>query len=70
MNIKSSEHTEQMLFQESEYFKAKSRERYKIEARNSELKHRHGYEVASSSGLASMQLQGAMAIFTVNLKKY
>lgn len=69
VSIKSGEHREQMAFQESEYFKAKSKERYKIEAKNSELKHRHGYDVASSSGLAGMQLQGAMAIFTVNLKR-
>lgn len=69
VSIKSGEHTEQMSFQESEYFKAKSRERYKIEAKNSELKHRQGYDVASSSVLTGMQLQGAMAIFTVNLKR-
>ncbi|MBP3039914.1 transposase, partial [Bacillaceae bacterium Marseille-Q3522] len=60
---------EQEKFQESEYFKEKSKERYKIEAKNSELKHRHGYNVAKSSGLLGMQLQGAMAIFTVNLKR-
>lgn len=69
VSIKSNEHTEQANFQESEYFKEKSKERYKIEAKNSELKHRHGYDVASSSGLLGMQLQGAMAIFTVNLKR-
>lgn len=69
VTIKSSEHTEQMTFQESEYFKAKTKERYKIEAKNSELKHRHGYDVASSSGLLGMQMQGALAIFAVNLKR-
>lgn len=69
VSIKSGEHTEQMVFQESEYFKEKAKERYKIEAKNSELKHRHGYDVASSSGLVGMELQGAMAIFTVNLKR-
>jgi transposase len=69
VSIKSAEHKEQMAFQESEYFKAKAKERYKIEAKNSELKHRHGYDVASSSGLLGMELQGAMAIFTVNLKR-
>ncbi len=69
VSIKSAEHTEQAKFQESEYFKEKSKERYKIEAKNSELKHRHGYDVASSSGLIGMEMQGAMAIFTVNLKR-
>lgn len=69
VSIKSKEHSEQMVFQETEYFKAKSKERYKIEAKNSELKHGHGYDVATSSGLLGMQLQGAMAIFAVNLKR-
>lgn len=69
VTIKSEEHTQQIAFQESEYFKEKAKERYKIEAKNSELKHRHGYDVASSSGLTGMHIQGAMAIFTVNLKR-
>lgn len=69
ISIKSNEHTEQMKFQESDFFKEKSKKRYKIEAKNSELKHRHGYDVASASGLSGMELQGAMAIFTVNLKR-
>lgn len=69
VSIKSNVHTEQIKFQESDYFKEKTKERYKIEAKNSELKHRHGYDVASSSGLIGMELQGAMAIFTVNLKR-
>lgn len=67
--IRSTEHTEQIAFQESEYFKEKVKERYKVEAKNSELKNRHGYDVASSSGLIGMELQGAMTIFAVNLKR-
>lgn len=51
VSIKSMEHSEQKAFQESEYFKEKAKERYKIEAKNSELKHRHGYDVASTSVL-------------------
>ena len=69
VSIKSDVHSEQAKFQETEYFKCKSKERYKIEAKNSELKHRHGYDVATSSGLIGMELQGAMAVFTVNLKR-
>jgi hypothetical protein len=69
VSIKSDEHTGQTNFQESDYFKEKSKERYKIEAKNSELKHRHGYDIASSSGLIGMEMQGAMAIFSVNLKR-
>lgn len=62
-------HSEQALFQETEHFKEKAKERYKIEAKNSELKHRHGYDVASSSGLIGMEMQGALTIFAVNLKR-
>jgi transposase len=69
MTIKSNEHEQQLAFQNSEIFKERAKERYKIEAKNSELKHRHGYEIASSSGLRGMRIQGAMAIFTVNLKR-
>lgn len=69
VSIKSGERNEQMAFQESEYFKEKAKERYKIEAKNSELKNRHGYDVSSSSGLLGRQIQGAMAIFAVNLKR-
>ena len=69
MTIKSTEHKDQEAFQNSEEFKVKSKSRYKIEAKNSELKHRHGYDVATSAGLFGMQMQGAMAIFAVNLKR-
>lgn len=69
VTIKSDIHKAQINFEKSEYFKEKSKERYKIEAKNSELKHRHGYDVASSSGLVGMQMQGAVAMFTVNLKR-
>ncbi len=62
-------HSEQAQFQETEHFKEMAKERYKIEAKNSELKHRHGYDVASSSGLIGMKMQGAMTIFAVNLKR-
>jgi len=69
VSIKTATHQEHMDFQESEYFKGKSKERYKIEAKNSELKHRHGYDVASSSGLIGMGIQGAVTIFAVNMKR-
>ena len=69
VSIKSDIHKAQIEFQNSEYFKEKSKERYKIEAKNSELKHRHGYDIASSSGLFGMNLQAAAALFTVNIKR-
>lgn len=69
VTIKHHMHEEQAVFQESEYFKEKAKERYKIEAKNSELKHRHGYDIASAAGLFGMQLQSATTIFAVNLKR-
>lgn len=69
VTIKSSQHTSQEAFQNTDAFKEKAKQRYKIEPKNSELKHRHGYDVASSSGLFGLEMQGAMAIFAVNLKR-
>ncbi|MCJ7689484.1 MAG: transposase, partial [Clostridiaceae bacterium] len=69
VSIKSNTHKDQIEFEKSEYFKTRARQRYMIEAKNSELKHQHGYDVAISSGLVGMQMQGALSIFTVNLKR-
>jgi hypothetical protein len=69
VSIKSTEHKEQEVFQNSEEFKELARSRYKIEAKNSELKHGHGYDTASTAGLFGMEIQGATTIFAVNLKR-
>ena len=58
-----------MFFQETEYYKEKAKHRYKIETKNSELKNVHGYNKAISYGITNMQMQGAIAIFTVNIKR-
>ena len=67
--IKSYPHSKQAVFQETEYFKEKIKERYKIEAKNSELKNRHGYNKSTSYGIKNMEMQGALTIFAVNLKR-
>ena len=69
ITIKSNLHKEQLAFQETDYFKERAKERYKIEAKNSEIKHQHGYDVAIASGLIGMQMQGALTIFAVNMKR-
>jgi len=69
VSIKSDLHKDQMAFQETEYYQEKAKHRYKIEAKNSELKNVHGYDRAIAYGINSMQMQAAMAIFTVNLKR-
>jgi hypothetical protein len=67
--IRSDLHREQMAFQETTEYKESIRHRYKIEAKNSELKNVHGYNRAIAYGIENMQMQGALAIFTVNLKR-
>jgi hypothetical protein len=67
--IKTDTQKEQLEFQQSERFKQKYRERYKIEAKNAELKQVYGYDRAISYGLDAMQMQGAMTIFAANLKR-
>jgi hypothetical protein len=69
VTIKSEMHRQQMDFQETDLYKDKASHRYKIEAKNSELKNVHGYDRAISYGIENMQMQGALAIFTVNLKR-
>lgn len=69
VTLMSKNHSEQQAYQETEAFKTLAKERYKIEAKNSELKHGHGYDVAAGRGLFGMQLQGAFTIFAVNMKR-
>lgn len=69
VSIKSDLHKEQMAFQETDYYKEQAKHRYKIEAKNSELKNVHGYGRAIAYGIDGMEMQGALAIFTVNLKR-
>lgn len=69
VSIKSDIHKEQIAFQETEYFKEKAKHRYKIEAKNSELKNVHGYRRALSYGITNMQMQSVITIFIVNLKR-
>ena len=56
-------------FQKSEYFKKRYQIRYMIEAKNGELKNRHGYETCEMKGIRGLELQGAVTIFVVNLKR-
>src|SRR5690606_16814381 len=69
VTIKSELHKEQMAFQETDYYRKKSKERYKIEGEDGELKNVHRDARADSDGIQYMEVQGALAIFTVNLKR-
>lgn len=69
VQIKSEENKRQESFQNTEEFKEKARVRYKIEAKNAELKNVLGYDRATSYGMDCMRMQGALTIFVANLKR-
>ena len=60
---------EHIAFEKTDEYKKLYKERYKIEAKNAELKCVHGLDRCDSTGLLSMTLQSAMTIFVVNLKR-
>jgi hypothetical protein len=62
-------HEEHINNMEKESFKESYKERYKIEAKNAELKNRHGYSTTKSNGLLGMNIQAALSIFVVNIKR-
>lgn len=69
ITIKSNLHHAQEEFQNTEEFKERYGERYMIEGKNSEIKNRHGYDVAWSDNIEGMRLQGAVTLFTTNMKR-
>ena len=70
ITIKSDTQREQIAFQETEEFKELyKKERYKIEAKNAELKNVLGYARAESYGMDAMQMQGAITMFAANVKR-
>ena len=70
ISIQKDTQKEQIAFQETAEFKEIYRnERYKIEAKNAELKHVLGYDRAESYGIEAMQMQGAITMFAANIKR-
>lgn len=69
ISIRSDEQDKQIAFQKTKEFKELARDRYKIEAKNAELKNVFGYDKAQSYGLPCMQMQAAMVIFAANIKR-
>ena len=69
VSIKSDTHTAQMDYMETEEFKELYSERYKIEAKNAELKNNYNYDKATSCGIGGMTIQGATTLFLVNMKR-
>ena len=62
-------HQEHKNKQETQEYMELAKERYKIEAKNAELKNEHGYAHSSYSGIHGMTLQAGVSIFVVNLKR-
>ena len=62
-------HKSHQLKQESEEYQLLAKERYKIEAKNAELKNEHGYNHLDYEGQHGMTLQAGVSIFIVNLKR-
>lgn len=60
---------EQVIFQQTKEFKTKYKTRYKVEAKNADLKNNLGYDKAISKGISGMQIQGAVTIFAANMRR-
>lgn len=69
VQIKSEQHQQQANFEKTDEFREKTRMRYKIEAKNTELKNVFGYDRALSYGIECMRMRGAMVIFVANIKR-
>ena len=69
VKIKDDIHIKHMDYMETEEFKELYGERYKIEAKNSELKSNFGYDTANACGKNGITIQGASALFLVNIKR-
>lgn len=69
ITIKTDTQQEQIAFQKTDEFKYAYKDRYKIEAKNSELKNVFGYDRAESYGIDAMRMQGAITMFAANVKR-
>ena len=69
VKIKDDVHIKHMDYMETEEFKKLYSERYKIEAKNSELKSQFGYDTANACGKTGITIQGASALFLANIKR-
>ena len=69
VSLTSDIQKEHKEFQETDRFKELASHRYKIEAKNGELKNRLGYAKSYSTGIQAMQIQGATTLFAANLKR-
>ena len=69
VKIKNEIHINHMDYMESEEFKRLYKERYKIEAKNAELKNNYNYGSANACGKVGITIQGATTLFLANMKR-
>ena len=69
VTIKKDIHINHMDYMKSEEFKTLYSERYKIEAKNAELKNNYNYGNANFCGKTGITLQGAITLFLSNIKR-
>ena len=69
VKIKDDTHIAQMDYMKTEEFKTLYKERYKIEAKNAELKNSYNYGNANACGKPGITIQGATTLFLTNMKR-
>lgn len=69
VKIKNNTHINHMDYMETEEFKSLYKERYKIEAKNAELKNNYNYGNANACGKTGITIQGATTLFLANMKR-
>ncbi len=69
VKIKDDTHIAQMDYMETEEFKNLYKERYKIEAKNAEIKNNYNYGKANACGKLGITIQGATTLFLANMKR-
>ena len=69
VTIKKDIHINHMDYMETEEFKELYKERYKIEAKNAELKNNYNYGNANACGKTGITIQGATTLFLTNMKR-
>ena len=69
VKIKDDTHIKHMDYMETEEFKNLYKERYKIEAKNAELKKCYDYGNANACGKTGITIQGATTLFLTNMKR-
>lgn len=69
VKIKDETHIEHMDYMNTEEFKNLYSERYKIEAKNAELKKNYNYGNANACGKLGITIQGETTFFLANMKR-